>query len=90
MTSQPKSARQRLQASASEDRDDAYDEDAGSSRRVGRGRRRRKKGLAGEVYDDKKIEDDEAMPPVSAAKQAQMSVQLLEINRKLIGVNPVL
>jgi hypothetical protein len=46
--------------------------------------------LAGEVYDDKKIEDDEAMPPVSAAKQAQMAVQLLEINRKLIGVNPVL
>jgi len=27
---------------------------------------------------------------VSAAKQAQMAVQLLEINRKLIGVNPVL
>ena len=78
-----------MTASASEDRDDGDDQDLGSDRGRGRGRRKKKKGLAGEMYNEKKVEDDEAMPSVSVPKQVQLSVGLLEINRKLVCVNPV-
>jgi len=55
----------------------------------GRGRRRKKRNLAGDLIDDKKIEDDETPPILSAQKQIQMSINLSEINRKLYTVNPV-
>ncbi|XP_057376445.1 UPF0547 protein C16orf87 homolog isoform X1 [Daphnia carinata] len=87
----PKSSRQRLAASVSEDRDDLLgdesDQAAGNKR--GRGRRRRKRNLAGELIDEKKIEDDEAGPVVPAHKQLCLGINLSEINRKLIAVNPI-
>lgn len=55
----------------------------------GRGRRRRKRNLAGDLIDDKKIEDDEAGPILSPQKQLCMGINLCEINRKLVAVNPV-
>ena len=38
---------------------------------------------------DKKIEDDESGPMLSAQKQISLGINLSEINRKLIAVNPV-
>ena len=87
---QPKS-RQRL--TVSEDREDLIGDEAEVNNpptgKRGRGRRRKKRNFAGELIDDKKIEDDEAPPVLSAQKQIQMTINLSEINRKLITVNPV-
>lgn len=86
---QPKSSRQRLTASVSEDRDDPLvGEDVEQPKR-GRGRRRRKRNLAGELIDDKKIEDDEAIPALTIQKQKVLGISLCEINRKLLAVNPI-
>ncbi len=62
---------------------------AGAGNKRGRGRRRRKRNLAGELIDEKKIEDDEAGPVVPAHKQLCLGINLSEINRKLIAVNPM-
>lgn len=40
------------------------------------------------MIDDKRIEDDEAAPVLSAHKQAMFGINLCEINRKLMVVNP--
>ena len=71
---------------ASEDREDMIGED---EPKRGRGRRRKKRNLAGDIIDDKKIEEDETPPVLSAQKQLHMSINLSEINRKLYTVNPV-
>jgi len=89
---QPKMPRQRLTASVSEDRDDIEDSEQNSAAkrgsRVSSRRSRRKRTLA-DLYDDKKIEDDETGPILSAHKQISLGINLSEINRKLIAVNPV-
>lgn len=86
----PKSSRQRLTASVSEDRDDIVgDDNEQPANKRGRGRRRRKRNLAGELIDDKKIEDDEAGPTILPHKQICMGINLSEINRKLVAVNPI-
>ncbi|XP_046441364.1 UPF0547 protein C16orf87 homolog [Daphnia pulex] len=86
----PKSSRQRLAASVSEDRDDLlgdeFDQTVGN--KGGRGRRRRKRTRAGD-NDEKKIEDDEAGPVLPLHKQLCLGINLCEINRKLVAVNPI-
>ncbi|XP_045024708.1 UPF0547 protein C16orf87 homolog isoform X2 [Daphnia magna] len=87
----PKSSRQRLAASVSEDRDDLLgdESDQATGNKKGRGRRKRKRNLAGELIDEKKIEDDEAGPILPAHKQLCLGINLCEINRKLVAVNPI-
>ena len=83
--------RQRLTASVSEDRDDIEASEQNSAAKRGRvsSRRSRRKRTLADLYDDKKIEDDEAGPILSAQKQISLGINLSEINRKLIAVNPV-
>jgi hypothetical protein len=84
--------RQRLAASVSEDRDDVEDSEQNNAAKRGRvsSRRSRRKRTLADLYDDKKIEDDEAGPILSTQKQISLGINLSEINRKLIAVNPVL
>lgn len=79
-----------MTASVSEDRDDLLgDELEQPAIKRGRGRRRRKRNLAGELIDEKKIEDDEVGPTILSHKQLYMGINLCEINRKLVAVNPI-
>ena len=65
---------------------DEFDQTIGN--KGGRGRRRRKRTRAGD-NDDKKIEDDEAGPVLPPQKQLCFGINLCEINRKLVAVNPI-
>ena len=83
--------RQRLTASVSEEREDIDDTEQNNSAKRGRvsGRRSKRRRNLADLIDEKKIEDDEAGPTLSAQKQISLGINLSEINRKLIAVNHV-